>query len=96
MVVGPEVKVPVCVGLLMKHRGGEGVLIPHDQHVQEGQLILLLCLYCELYLLTEAIGVIQEGAQLCSFMGPDDESVVHVPKPIYRRGNESLLEFNVL
>ena len=41
-------KVLVRVGLLAKHRGGEGVLIPPDQQVQEGQLILLLYLYCEL------------------------------------------------
>ena len=59
-------KVPVRVGLLAKHRGGEGVLIPLDQRVQEGQLILLLHLHCELYLLAKAIEVIQEGDQLCS------------------------------
>ena len=74
-------KVPVRVRLLAKHRGGEGVLIPLDQHIQEGQLILLLYLHCELYLLPKAIEVIQEGDQLCSSMGPDDKSIVHVPKP---------------
>ena len=81
MVVGPEVKVPVHVGLLAKHWGGKGVLIPLDQYIQEGQLILLLYLHCELYLLTKAIEVIQEGDQLYSYMGPDDESIVHVSKP---------------
>ena len=65
MVVLPEVKVPVHVGLLAKHRGGEGVLIPLDQHVQEGQLILLLYLHCELYLLTKVVEVVQEVGQLC-------------------------------
>ena len=60
MVVGPEVMVPVCVG-----RGGEGVLIPLDQHVQEGQLILLLYLHCELCLLTKVVEVVQEVGQLC-------------------------------
>lgn len=36
------------VGHLAKHRGDEGVLIPLDQYVQEGQLILLLYVNCEL------------------------------------------------
>ena len=48
---------------------------------KEGQLILLLYLHFELYLLAKAFEVIQEGGQFCSSMGPDDESVVHVPKP---------------
>ena len=72
MVVGPEVKVLVRVGLLAKHRGGEGVLIPLDQHVQEEQLILLLYLHCELYLIAKAVEVVHEGGQLCSSMGPDN------------------------
>ena len=59
------------MGLLAKHQFGEGVLILLEQHVQEGQL----------YLLTKAIEEIQEGDQLCSYMGPDDESIVHVSKP---------------
>ena len=52
MVVGPVVKVPVCLGLLAKHQVGEGILIPLDQYVQKGQQIPLLYLHCELYLLT--------------------------------------------
>ena len=74
-------KVPACVGLLAKLRGGEGVLIPLDHHVQEGQLILLLYLHCELYLLAKAIEVVEKVGQLCSSMRPDDESIVHVSKP---------------
>ena len=57
------------------------VHIPLDHHVQEGQLILLLYLHCKLYLLAKAVEVIQEGDQLCSSMGPDDQSIVHIPKP---------------
>ena len=57
-------KVSVRVGLLAEYRGGEGVLIPLDQYVQEGQMILFLYLHCELYLLAQAVKVNQEGSQL--------------------------------
>ena len=36
-------KVSVGVGLLAEHRGGEGVLIPLDQHIQEESVALLGC-----------------------------------------------------
>ena len=71
----------IRVGLLAKHRGSEGVLILLDRHIQEGQLTLLLYLHCELYLPAKAVEVVQEGDQLCSSIGPDDESIIHVPKP---------------
>ena len=66
-------------GSFAEHQDSEGVLIPLDQHTQEGQLILLFYLHCELYLLAKAIEVIQEGDQLCSSMGQENESIYHVP-----------------
>ena len=79
MVVGLEVKVPACVGLLTKHRSGEGVLIPLHQHVQVGQLILLY-LHCELYL-----NVLPSEAVYHMSYAQNQQM------PIYRCGNESLL-----